>query len=453
MGFLDSLFGSESESEVKYRPLSKQERELQKILLERVREADPLFSGILGSAVSESGLADQIIGREFDTAQAFNRLFRPEDEAARQFENQLQADQLGRVDSEILGRILKNQEAGPNATPEQLERIRGAADLALESGLSDIGRFREDTFENIRRAAAGRGLRPSDTPIVNQLTESGEEFGRQATQLARAIRASQIGQELDLPFRNAALDLGQLGAASDLATRRRAFEASLSEAADAQRLGLAGISRGQLQGLVTGAYGPQSALASLPQRQVAGSESIQHGNLGSLLSAVASSYAPSGGGGGAFGLGSIFGGGGGSAAGGAAGAAGGAAGSAAGSAGSAAGSGASAAGSGIGSAFSWIGSLFSSDERGKEEIEEIEASRLLDDLPSYRFFYKDPAKGGGPQIGVMAQDLERIGLGSALVEDEEGALWVDSTKIAGPTLAFVSDLNKRLRALEEQAHG
>ena len=275
MGLFDSIFGSDSESESNFRPLSKTEKALQQLILDRAKLAQPLFENLLGSVSGEQGTANSQIGRALEESQLFNQLFGAGEAAQIAAGRERSVADLGQTDQDILNSILGQAASGPNATPEQLARIQESADLALGSGLSDLSRFRDQTFQSIRENSAGRGLRPTDTPILNEFSKSGEEFGRLAQNLISGVRQNQLGQELQLPFQNADLGLRQQSTASDIANRRRLFESNLAQSAAATRLGLADTLRSQALGLTTGGASPGQSLAALPQQQISGGSVTQ----------------------------------------------------------------------------------------------------------------------------------------------------------------------------------
>lgn len=95
-----------------------------------------------------------------------------------------------------------------------------------------------------------------------------------------------------------------------------------------------------------------------------------------------------------------------------------------------------------------IGAMFASDERGKENVEELDPSAFLDEITGYKFNYKDPKNGSGKQAGVMAQDLQKSAVGNTMVEETPSGLMVDSTKATGPMLAALASLNERLKKVE-----
>lgn len=93
---------------------------------------------------------------------------------------------------------------------------------------------------------------------------------------------------------------------------------------------------------------------------------------------------------------------------------------------------------------------FFSDERAKEDIQPIDSRKMLEELSGYSYDYKDPSMGAGPQVGVMAQDLERSPFAGAVGEDPgTGMKTVDGGKLAGSMTGLLADINRRLSELED----
>jgi len=95
---------------------------------------------------------------------------------------------------------------------------------------------------------------------------------------------------------------------------------------------------------------------------------------------------------------------------------------------------------------------YASDVNVKKDIEKADISSMLDKLTGYKYSYKKPSlHGEGPQVGVMAQDLEKSELGSqAVAEDMDGVKRVDYNKLGGPILAALAEINKRVNSLEDK---
>jgi len=78
-----------------------------------------------------------------------------------------------------------------------------------------------------------------------------------------------------------------------------------------------------------------------------------------------------------------------------------------------------------------------------------ESRKFLDALQSYEYKYKHEGKDATPQMGIMAQDLEKTRLGKQMVvENELGVKQVDFGRGFGALLASQAELNKRIKKLE-----
>lgn len=90
-----------------------------------------------------------------------------------------------------------------------------------------------------------------------------------------------------------------------------------------------------------------------------------------------------------------------------------------------------------------------SDRRVKKNIRrgDREANEAIRGLRAYVFKYKDGRHGEGEQTGVMAQDMERAGLGHAVIDTPEGKA-VHGAKAATSALGLVAALGRRVEKLE-----
>lgn len=94
---------------------------------------------------------------------------------------------------------------------------------------------------------------------------------------------------------------------------------------------------------------------------------------------------------------------------------------------------------------------FASDENLKKDIKPFDSRAFLDELTGRNYKYKDEKFGKGPQVGIMAQDLERVAPG-AVINTDEGKM-VDGGKLANVAIANLADMNQRLKALEDLKKG
>lgn len=90
-----------------------------------------------------------------------------------------------------------------------------------------------------------------------------------------------------------------------------------------------------------------------------------------------------------------------------------------------------------------------SDRRLKTEIKDGSeaADTALKGLKAHFFRYKNEKHGAGPRVGIMAQDLERAGLGHAVIETREGKA-VHGAHLATALAAMMPGIDKRLAKLE-----
>jgi hypothetical protein len=90
-----------------------------------------------------------------------------------------------------------------------------------------------------------------------------------------------------------------------------------------------------------------------------------------------------------------------------------------------------------------------SDKRLKTDVTDgdADANKAIAGLRAYGFMYKDAKHGRGKQTGIMAQDMERVGLGHAVVDTPEGKM-VHGAKAATAGLAMVAALGRRVSKLE-----
>lgn len=96
-----------------------------------------------------------------------------------------------------------------------------------------------------------------------------------------------------------------------------------------------------------------------------------------------------------------------------------------------------------------LGAIFS-DRRLKKNIEDgdADADAFLKGLKAYRFDYKSGKHGKGTQLGIMAQDLEKSGLGKQAVIDTPKGKMVHGAKLATALAAATSTLHRRIEKLE-----
>lgn len=95
--------------------------------------------------------------------------------------------------------------------------------------------------------------------------------------------------------------------------------------------------------------------------------------------------------------------------------------------------------------------MMASDENLKENVRDFDSRSFLKAIDPHRYQYKDEKFGGGEQIGVMAQDLEKKA--PQLVVDTPEGKAIDYNKSGGILLASLADMNDRLSKIESKWGG
>lgn len=105
------------------------------------------------------------------------------------------------IQDELMQLQLDEIRRGGRATDEQKRLIGEIADRAIETGDTDISRFLDKGFLQMREELApARGLRPTDSPILDAGGQVLEEALRQKGQLTSQVRGAQANAELNFPL-------------------------------------------------------------------------------------------------------------------------------------------------------------------------------------------------------------------------------------------------------------
>jgi endosialidase-like protein len=91
-----------------------------------------------------------------------------------------------------------------------------------------------------------------------------------------------------------------------------------------------------------------------------------------------------------------------------------------------------------------------SDRRLKKDIKDGDdlANKAVSGLAAHLYKYKDEQYGKGQRLGIMAQDLERAGLGHAVIDTPQGKM-VHGAHLATANSAMIGALGRRLAKLED----
>lgn len=270
MGFMDSVFGDKSKAKTSAKAASKEEKTISKNLAAESSAVLPLFKQLVTQQKGQTGINDDLFKQMSGQISGYNQALAPEQQGQMQAGWMQSVQNLGNQDQDIINRAMGMLGNGANATPEQIALIQQATDLATQSGLSDLSRFRDQSFQQIRDNAAGRGLNAYDSPIMNQFGSTGEEFGRQAQQLVMGLRQKQLEEQLAYPLQAGQFANQQLTTASDLANRRAQFQAQLSSEAQQNQQNFGRAIMGAGLGLAQGSSGADALGPLVSQRQFAG---------------------------------------------------------------------------------------------------------------------------------------------------------------------------------------
>lgn len=266
MGFMD-FFSSSSSNKTSAKAGSKEERQISKNIAQQSNLSMPLFEQLVGQSRGQQGFNDQLFNQMQGQLQGFNQAFTPQQQGQTQAQQMQQMLGLGNMDQQLIQHATDLTSNYGQATPQQLASIQQATDLATQLGLSDLGRFRDDTLQNIAQNSASRGMRPTDTPIFQQSGQFGMEMNRQAEQLVRGLRQQQVQQTLEYPLRQGQFAMQQVGSASDLANRRQEFLANLGAENTQNQMNFGRGVAQQGLGIAQGASGAAALPALVSQRQ------------------------------------------------------------------------------------------------------------------------------------------------------------------------------------------
>lgn len=115
---------------------------------------------------------------------------------------------------------------------------------------------------------------------------------------------------------------------------------------------------------------------------------------------------------------------------------------------------------GIGQAGATMGAaaMMASDINAKKNIApaddqtknflDLQYRKMMNELQPYSYDYKNEKNGSGPQLGVMAQDLEKSPAGKQMVAEKDGTKMIVPN--VGTILGAQANLNERLNKIEGQ---
>lgn len=160
------------------------------------------------------------------------------------------------IQRELLQEQLDTIKRGGAATPEQQAAIDEYTQAALESGTTDINRFLDETVGRIRNELApSRGLRPGDTPILDEADRAAAEAVRQRGQLQSGLQAANVTAKINLPLAIQQLTGAQSQSQQGINLATQQFANTLSSNAAANRLQVSQLLGGAIGGGTSGGLG------------------------------------------------------------------------------------------------------------------------------------------------------------------------------------------------------
>lgn len=160
-------------------------------------------------------------------------------------EDQITAESLG-LSKDIIGaqgELLQSELAGirqgVTLTPDQEKLIADASAAAIQSGLSDISAFRDDSLRALaQETSQARGLRPEDTPILDVGGRIARDANREASELISGVRAQEAEARLRYPIEAGTYLAGRTQAQQQFGSQQQAFINQLRQDAINNRLNL-----------------------------------------------------------------------------------------------------------------------------------------------------------------------------------------------------------------------
>lgn len=213
--------------------------------LENLNNLQPFQQQLLESSMAE-------LKRQNALNSAFDSAVTPEQQAAAAKADFERSQKMGPIQDELLQLQLAQLRSGGAATPEQLARIKDAADKGIEAGSADIDLSTKRGIGLIAdELANSRGLRLSDSPIGSEaalLARGGED---QKASLIKNLRAGQATAALNYPLAANQLMSGINLSQQNVATAAQQFQAQLRQQAAANRMAMFGTSSNSGLGLAT----------------------------------------------------------------------------------------------------------------------------------------------------------------------------------------------------------
>lgn len=193
------------------------------------------------------------------------------------------ASSLAPAQANALQKELAALNSGGEASPAQRDLINRVTQSQIDLGRSDIMAQSQDALNQLRDTLApDRGLRPSDTPILDRGDLIGQAGVRSYNDLVTSMRGAGAQAMLDYPMKSAALTNDLFNSTTGFTTNRNDFAQQLAESAFQNRLRLTGQTSSQGLGLAGQGGAALPTISAGISSRGTGSQSTTSG-LGSIL--------------------------------------------------------------------------------------------------------------------------------------------------------------------------
>ena len=257
-----------TKTKVQNAPPTAQETELMKLQselatrqLKQIDELQPFQTELVRQSMEE-------LQRQGAISQAIGAAVTPEEEAAQYRQDFERSQRLGPIQDELLQLQLETARQGGRPTDEQLALIKEATDRGIESGTADIDLSTKRGIGLISdELANSRGLRLSDSPIMNEaggLVAGSEDL---KANLIRSMRANEASAALNYPLAASQVTSGINLNQQNLAEQTKAFQADLRQRAFQNRLAFTGQTGQSGLGLASASRAPFTSFGGGGQTQ------------------------------------------------------------------------------------------------------------------------------------------------------------------------------------------
>jgi len=212
----------------------KLQTELAQLQLKNLKGLEPFQQEILNQAM-QSWKDQQSYQGEL------NKLVTPQQRAQAEAAEFTRAQKLGPMQDEILQMQLDQMRQGTKATPDQLASIREATDAGIFAGSADIDTSTQRGIGLISdELANSRGLRLTDSPIMNEAGRLARTGMDQKASLINNLRSNEAQARLNYPLAVQGLQSQINQNQQGILQNASQFQANLQQRAYQNRLALTG---------------------------------------------------------------------------------------------------------------------------------------------------------------------------------------------------------------------